>query len=103
MFRFHDKLLYFTSSVKQIKTHNLKYSGDTNKGAWMDWDGVNWVVNTGRRSLNTKCYYEYQDIRGVASYPFHTSPPPPRIKVTMLMVLSEYHMDLFEVKNNIII
>ena len=33
---------------------------------WLDWDVVNWPVNTGRRSLNPKCHCEYEEMRGVA-------------------------------------
>ena len=35
---------------------------DKNKGVWLDLDGVNWLVNTGRQSLNSKCHYEYQEM-----------------------------------------
>ena len=31
---------------------------------WLDWDEVNWPVNTAKRSLNPKCHLEYQEMRG---------------------------------------
>ena len=48
-----------------------------NKDRWLDWDGVNWPVNTDRRSLNPKCHYEYQVMRGVvARRPNHPTTTP---------------------------
>ena len=53
---------------------------ETNKGGWLDWDGVNWPVVQWSGRLNSKCHYEYQEMcgwgGGGASYPIHPLDPP---------------------------
>ena len=49
---------------------------DKNKGVWLDWDGVNWLVNTGRQSLNSKCHYEYQEMLVCVATLFTYLDPP---------------------------
>ena len=58
-------VLHCPVCLKLTKTAcDLSGGSRKNEGGWLDWDGVNRPMNIGTRSLNLKCHYEYQEMRG---------------------------------------